>query len=160
MLMLWLTMALLLSAGSAFLMIRVPVQAHGVAVVLDSGAAPSVPAQATMAVFLPESNLSNLRVGQKVSWRFGDAKERVSRTLIAVEPEINSPAALQERFGFKGNAAAVINSPMAVAFARLEPAGGDGSSAKYAGSVYRVEVEVGHRRVISFLPVIGSFFRD
>ena len=84
----------------------------------------------------------------------------VSRSLIVIEPKVNSPTALRERFGLTGSAAVAINRPMAVAFARLEPVPRQGSAANYAGSVYRVEVEVGHRRVISFLPLVGSFFEE
>lgn len=160
MLFLWILMGLLLASGIAFLLIRVPVHVSGVAVVLDSISGPSVPNNASMAVFLPESTLPDLRAGQKVTWVFDDPKDRVSRSLIVIEPKVNSPTALRERFGLTGSAAVAINRPMAVAFARLEPVPRQGSAANYAGSVYRVEVEVGHRRVISFLPLVGSFFEE
>ena len=160
MLFLWIVMGLLMASGIAFLLIRVPVQVSGVAVVVDSISAQSVPHNATMVVFLPAKILPELRVGQTVTWRFDGAKDRVSRTLIAVEPHANSPSALRGRFPFTGTAAAAINQPMAVAFARLEPVLEGEPAATYAGSVYRVEVEVGRRRVVSFLPVIGSLFRE
>ncbi len=164
MLLLWVLLSLLLLSGLVLMMIRVPVYATGLAVVpardaLDQKKAGAA-GGATMVVFVPERNLPDLRIGQKVRWSFDQTSGRVATSILAIEPEVDSPADLQKRFGFSGTAAAYINGPMAVAFAHLEPAPGDRSIDKYAGSVYRVDVEIGRRRVISFLPVLGRLFPE
>jgi hypothetical protein len=63
-------------------------------------------------------------------------------------------------FAINAGAASGLAQPSAVAIARFEPAPASLPAAAYAGSVYHVEVEVGSRRVISFLPLIGRFFGE
>jgi hypothetical protein len=53
-----------------------------------------------------------------------------------------------------------LTQPSAVAIAQFEPSPTSLPAAVYLGSVYHAEVEVGSRRVISFLPLIGSFFGE
>jgi hypothetical protein len=75
-----------------------------------------------------------------------------------VEPEISAPATVQKRFDLGAGAAQAITQPSAVVMARLESLPTGLPAATYVGSVFRVDIAVGSRRVISLLPLIGHLF--
>ena|SRR5256885_8680770 len=156
---LWLFAGLLLCGGLLAWLIRVPVYVSGVGIVVE-GIPQAQEARPQLAVFLPDKELANLRVGQRLFWSFDRTGERLSRSLLAVEPEVSGPSLVQRRFNLTGAAASVITRPVVVAFVDLDPVPGNLPTSAYVGSVYRVDVEVGKMRVISQLPLIGRFFRE
>jgi hypothetical protein len=158
---LWVFAVLMLAGGLLAWLVQVPVYASGVGIVVDSTPqAQEEAARTQLAVFLPDKELSKLHVGQRLFWSFSRTGERVSRSLVAVEPEVNSPAVVQKRFNLTGAAASVITKPVAVAFVNLDTLPRSLPASAYVGSVYRVDVEVGKMRVISLFPFIGRFFGE
>lgn len=166
---LWGLIGLLLVGGLLLWLMRVPVYTSGVAVPISTGypssASPSVSHwnpnnEPLVAVFLPSNSISQLHVGQRVFWRFSKTDLRVSRFVLEVSLEVNSPYELQQKFGLRGKAASAISEPAVVAFAKLQPVPNALPAPAYLGTVYPAEVEVGTRRVISFLPLVGRFFSD
>lgn len=157
---LWVFAALLISTGLLAWLIRVPVFASGVGVVIDSTSELQEAGEAPqLAVFLPGDDPSKFRVGQRLFWRFDRTGERVSRSIGTLEPQVSSPSTVQRRFKLTGASASAITKPVSVAFVSLEPVPGNLPASAYLGSVYRVDVEIAEMRVISLLPFIGPFFR-
>ena len=158
---LWVFAALLISSGLLAWLIRVPVFASGVGVVIDSTSELQEAGEAPqLAVFLPGNDLSKFRVGQRLFWRFDKTGERVSRVIGILEPQASSPSMVQQRFKLTGASASAITKPVSVAFVSLDPVPGNLPASAYLGSVYRVDVEIGEMRVISLLPFLGRFFRE
>ena len=149
----WILVALLVASVVAAWFARVPVFASGTAALVspkegDRGNS------AVVVAFLPQETLSHLRAGQSMFIEAREMRERIRLTVDGVEPEINSPATARVRFAL-GAASGAVTRPSAVALGRLEGEAAGLPAALYAGGVYRVEVEVGSRRVISLLPGLG-----
>jgi hypothetical protein len=156
---LWLLLGLLIGAGVVTWFAQVPVYVPGLAVVVGHPSnVQSIHDDVMVVVFLPPQYRSQLQAGQKLFLSLDRAGKRLERMITAVEPEISSPDLVQRRFGLSAGAAEAITRPSAIAFARLEPMPASLPAATYAGSVYRAEVEVGSRRAISLLPLIGQLF--
>jgi hypothetical protein len=107
--------------------------------------------------FLPPEHHSHLDVGQQLFVHFPPTAERLRRSIIGVEPEIYSPMAAQRRFGLAPGAALAVAHPAAVGLAQLEPLPAGAPASAYLGSIGRVDVEVGSRRIISRLPFVDQF---
>jgi hypothetical protein len=151
---LW-VLAVLLAAGVGLAWVaRVPVFASGVAVLV--GAQGHEGETIEVVAFLPAESLSRLRAGQPMFVEAGGAGQRLRLRVAAVEPEVLSPDAARARFASTPTGALV--GPSAVAVARFEGARATLPASAYAGSVARVEVEVGSRQVITLLPLVGRAF--
>lgn len=158
---LWVLLGLLMASGLVAWFTQVPVYASGLAVVVDRSSVTQdiqIQDDALLVVFLPPEQ--HLQAGQNLFLQFDAAGERLSRAIVAVEPEISSPDAARRRFALESGAALAITQPAAVAIARFEPTSTDLPARAYMGSVYRVDVEVGSRRVISLLPLVGQWFYE
>lgn len=133
---------------------RVPVAVTGVGLVtrLDG------PGRQELAVLslLPPDSLGQLGLKQRVLVRGRDAKMQLVARIARIEPEVLSPEEIRRRFGLSGALAGAVDSPAAVAVARVEAAPAGRGTALYAGSRSRIDVEIGSRRVLSLLPGLGS----
>jgi hypothetical protein len=158
---LWIVLGLLGAGAAAAWFTRLPVFATGIAVVVDGpdGAGAPGPGVALVA-FVPAQNLSPLRVGHALLYQAPTGRERRRAPIVWVEPQVMSPAEARRRFALGEGAAAAITEPAVVAVARLEPVTGGPPLSAYVGSVYRVEIEVGSRRPISLLPIVGRLFEE
>jgi hypothetical protein len=154
----WILLGLLLAGGLGAWFTEIPLFASGQAVGVRSALNGSD--SVALVAFLPPETLSRLRVGQKVFVNLEGYGVRWSNSIVAVAPEISSPAEARARFGLDKTAALAITRPSAVAIASWssEPASRD--AAMYAGAVYGVDVELGSRRLISLLPLLGRAFGD
>jgi hypothetical protein len=158
---LWFLLGLFLASGFAAWLTEVPVYASGPAVLVDGRTGGlSHPDELVLVAFLPPQTLSHLRVGQALWLQRDSARERFRQPILAVNPEISSPARAQKQFGLPPGAAQAITQPAAVAVARWQPLHEGLPSSAYIGSVYRADLEVGSRRVISLLPLVGPFFGE
>jgi hypothetical protein len=154
---LWLIVVLLVAGAAAAWNTQVPMYAAGYAVITEQrGQSPAD--EIAIVVFLPPEYQARLRVGQLVFLRSEPAGERFSRPIASIEPQVMSPAAAQQSFALGAHAALVIKQPSAVAVARLGPAPADLPLKSYVGSIYRAEVEIEWRPVVSLLPLIGQLF--
>src|SRR5260221_7076350 len=115
---LWVLLGLLVMSGIVAWFAQVPVYTSGSAVVVDwKGSSPAIHDAVVLVVFLPAEDLSHLRIGQVLFLKLNPTGERVSRPLIAVEPEIVGPDAAQRQFALSALSARVITGPSAVAIA-------------------------------------------
>jgi hypothetical protein len=146
----WIVVGLLFSAALVAWAARVPVYSSGVALALNRSEAHQWSSHtATMVVLLPSTELSHLRVGQRVFLDPDKSAATADGEVIAVEPQLLGAAAIRDRFGLAGPAAAAMTEPMAVAVSKFEqlPDGFD-----YSPNVARLHgafIETGTRRVIS-----------
>jgi len=156
---LWLLLAAQLGGAGVASLVRVPVFATGPAVVLPGHThAFSESGAPVVAVFLPKAAAGQLRVGQKIVLDLGDGPDPRIVRVEAVEPEVRGPAQLSKRFLLSGAAAAAVTRPSVVALTRWAADEPRTVPAAHAGSVYRADVEIGARRAVSFLPVVGTLF--
>lgn len=119
---LWILLGLLAAGGFVTWFAQVPIYASGPAIVVDwQSQTQSIRDQVVVIAFLPPENLSRLRVGQTLFIRLDQAGERIGTPVIAAEPEISSPDAIQKRFALSVSAAQAITQPSAVAIAKLDP---------------------------------------
>jgi hypothetical protein len=144
---LWVLTGILFGAGVLTWFIRIPVYASGVGV--GDGY--------RIAVFLPDTERFRVHVGQRAFCTFDKTGGRVGRTLIAIDSQVSSPADVHTRFKLTDAVGAEITKPVVIAFVNLEPLPGNLPASAYAGSVYRVDVEVGMIRAISLLPFVNRF---
>src|SRR5215212_8499453 len=144
---LWVLTGILFGCGLLTWVVRIPVYASGVGVVDGH----------RIAVFLPDKERFRIHVGQRVFCTLDKTGGRVGRTLIAVDSQVTSPADVHAQFKLTDGVAAEITKPVVIAFVNLEPMPGNLHASAFAGSVYRVEVEVGTMRAVSLLPFMSHF---
>jgi hypothetical protein len=154
---LWVLTGLLAVGGGLASFAQVPVYASGSAIVVDArnNKLQGMPDDVVVALLPPEHH-SHFEVGQQLFLHFPPTAERLRRSIIAVELEIYSPVAAQRRFGLAPGAALAVAHPAAVALAQLEPLPAGAPASAYLGSIGRVDVEVGSRRIISLLPFVDQ----
>src|SRR5262249_15119788 len=144
--------------GAAWV-VRLPIYASGVAVVLDRSAAGSGQSDGVVvAALLPGENLASLRPGQPLYLQLGPDGQRLRRTVDAVDAEGVSPDARAGRGagaagGRRGGGGGGGGGGRAGAgAARLEPLPPPLAASSYVGSVLPVQIEVGTRRVVALIP--------
>jgi hypothetical protein len=150
---LWILLGLLMLAAVLAWTARVPVYASGLAVVTKTEG------QVNLVVLVPAESFEKLRVGQVVWVRWPAAREPVRTVLTHVEPEIQSPALVRKRFGLSSE---TVSGAVAVATASPEgvlDTTGDLPPETRLGSTVSVDVEIGSRRALSLLPVLGEVLR-
>lgn len=148
---LWSLIGLAIAGGILLWFLQIPIYAKGVAITLPASSEANVSHEPLVAVVIPARNGREVRVGQRVFWSFSKTGPRVSRTVVEIEPLVRSPASLQGLPGVHER----ITEPSIIALVDLGPVPDDLPASAYAGGVYNAEVEVGTKRVISLLPVVG-----
>ncbi len=127
--------------------------------VVEEGNVSSSEEGVAVMAFLPAEQLAALHAGQTMFLPLSTG-ERLSLSVVAVESKIISPAAAEKQFGLTEGAVMAVRQPSAVVRAHLAPDSMTWAASAYVGTVYRVEVEVGSRRIASLLPVVGHFFEE
>jgi hypothetical protein len=155
---LWFLLGLLVISSLVAWFTRVPVYASGSAVVVRWRSNQGTPEGIVVAAFFPPQHLSSLRTTQKLFLHFDAMSDRLSRSVIAAQPKVSSPDVAQKQFALHPGAAQGIRQPVAVVIVQLEPIPTGLPASAYLGSIGRADVEVGSRRAVSLLPLIGQFF--
>ena len=147
----WLTEVPVYASGSAVVVAAPPAAAGGD---FGDGQAES---DVMVVAFVPSDSLGRLRVGQTLWLSHRASGERISQPIVAVEPEVRSPNAARQRFGLGGGTADELSGPVAVAVAQFapQPRTPGLSTDAYLGGVYDASVEIGSRRVLTLLPLLG-----
>jgi len=155
---LWALLALLVAGGFMAWLTEVPVYASGPAVIVEGKATRgAVRGEAAVLILIPAEERERLRAGQRMFLRMGERERRIS-PIVAVAAEVLSPVEVQKRYGLAPAASQAVTRPTIVAIAPLQTEQGGLPAAAQVGSVYSAEVEVGARRVLSFLPGINRVF--
>jgi hypothetical protein len=143
-------LGLLILAGGLTWAAQVPIYAFGTAVVTESQG------RIDLAVLVPAESFEKLQVGQVVWVQWTTEGEPAKTHLTSVEPKIQSPADVRKRFGLSSEA---VNRAVVVAMADsddLLPAMSDSNPQAHLGSTVPVAVEIGSRRALSLLPLVGE----
>lgn len=158
---LWTFIVFAIAASLLLWLLRIPIYTKAIAVALPNEyTSSSLPRSSTlngtheslMAVLIPTRNAGDVRVGQRVFWSSSKTGHRITRTVIAVEPSVQSPDSLSVHLGLREQATASVTEPSVIAFVDFGPTPDELRASAYAGSVYHAEVETGTKRVISLLP--------
>jgi hypothetical protein len=153
----WLLFGLLATAGVTAWFARVPVYAGGPAVAAQRpGPGQQAPGDVVAIAFLPAESRAALHAGQMIFLDLNGAGARVRRTISAVEPEVLSPGAVRGRFALDPATASAITEPVVLVSVDPAPVPPGLPASAFAGSVYRAEVQVGSRRLLTLVPLIGS----
>jgi hypothetical protein len=158
---LWLIVGLLFIGGLCALFADIPIYAPALAVVVEADKDQTQNAKEVRVVLLlsPEY-LTKVEVNQRVFLRMNRGDALISSQISNIEPRVVSAGDARSRFALSGNAANRVNDATAVA---LIPAGvlpGARDAASYVGTSGEAQVEIGRRRLISFLPFVGRFFES
>jgi hypothetical protein len=152
---LWVLLGVLLAGGFGAWFVQVPVYASGPAVLITWDGQPGALQGAMVVVALiPAQQRSSLRLGQTLILSDDASGEQLRLPIVALEPDPILAEAAQERFGLKGEAIPAFRQAAIVTIARLEQV-----PAASAHS-YRADVEIGSRRILSLIPLIGRFLAD
>lgn len=167
---LWSLLGLLAASSIIAWFTKIPVYASGTAVVTRWHQAEGRGEELVVVAFLPSHYINKLKTDQKLFLKFDGMGvrgafpqgNRLSRTILSVEPQIRSPDAVQKQFELSPSVAQAITQPVAVVIARwLHPPLASQFPtqlpALYLGSLGRAEVEIGQERTISLVPIIGQF---
>ena len=156
---LWLILGLLFIGGLCVLLADIPMYAPAIAVVVEGdGTLEPDSREVKVVLLLSPEYLTQLKVNQSVFFRMGRVHSLVNRRISVVEPRISNAAAIRNRFALTGDSASKVNHSTVVAFIPLEPLPNGMEASSYLGTSYEAQVEIGHRRLGSFLPVVGRFF--
>ncbi len=152
---LWIVLATLALGLLTSWFVKIPIFATGTAVVVQDEAADS---EAYLLVaFLPAGSLPDLAADQTIFWQAPDG-ERAAQTVTAVSPTAISPAKIHEIY--PASVATTVSQPSVVLTATLETAVLGSRPASQPGALYPVDVQVGSRRVLSLLPLVGDVFLE
>jgi hypothetical protein len=152
-LVLWLLLGLVTALGVTAWFARVPVYATGPVVALARGG--PVPGQTTGVLFLPAQYRDTLHPGQTAFVQLAGGGEQAPRSIVAVGPDVLSPAEARGRFGLDSAAGDSISGPVVAALVSLEPFPSGLPATAYAGTVFGGKVRTGSRRLVALVPVIG-----
>ena len=156
---LWLIVGLLFIGGLCALFAEMPIYASALAVVVEGDANRAEASQEVRVVLLlsPE-HLAQLEVNQRVFFRMNRVDALVSRQISGLEPRVLSASAVRSRFALSGEVVSKVNESAVVAFIPLGPLPGGAEASSYVGTSYEAQVEIGRRRLVSLLPLVGRLF--
>ncbi len=146
---LWMLLGLLLAGGVSTLFLQIPDYVSGTAWIADrQGDAQSAEGAGirVVAVFTPQQG-RKLRPGQILHLSAAGSVVELTGPITTVESNLSSPESIRRRFNLSSANSSVINGPSAVVFARVTIPQG----AVPGGSVYRVRVLIGAKRIVSAL---------
>ncbi|WP_367323295.1 hypothetical protein [Streptomyces sp. HUAS ZL42] len=150
---LWLLLGVLIAVTALAWSIRVPtyVGAQGTILQGGAGAGPSGGTTAA-ALFLPEDQSVDVRVGQQVRGRIGSSGPSASGTVVRVEPGLTSPDTAREKYRFEPGAD-TVRQPWKVVIVRLEQSL---PPATYGGSLLTARLQTGAQRLLTLFPGLGD----
>jgi hypothetical protein len=153
---LWLLLGCCVGLGVLAWMVHVPVYCDGVAtVILGNKSAPDEP---IIVGFFPPEFQSEIKTGQNLLLRFSPTARPLMRT-INVESKIFSPAEVQRTFMPADTNSLSSRGPSVIVIARLGRPDETVPASAYEGVVTNARIEVGSRRLISLVPVVGRLFK-
>lgn len=148
---LWGMLGLLLLGGMLLAMARVPVYVQGTGLFVESLPPSQESSGLILVSLIPPQHQSALEAGQLIRAELGARRPLIAR-IASIEPVLRQPEALRERLGLREEFPLAATRPVTVAIAKLEHVPEEIPPSSLAGSSSPIEVRVGSRRVLSFLP--------
>jgi|GEM_PF-3199911 len=159
-LLLWAFVTLLVLLAGVLWAVRLPVYAMGPAIVV-SGASPD---QARIAVFLPVSDAAQVHPGVAVQLRFEALPDAGHALVASVDSHVLSPISIRTLYHLDPSMGLLVTRPAVVSWVNLDasmlaqapdwPAPIDA----WVGSTGEADVQIGTRRALSVLPLVGDLF--
>lgn len=144
---LWILFILLIVAAIAgAYLVQIPAYASGTAVFTKAEDEDPI-----VAAFVSPKYLEGMQKEQQVSVQLG-SEERLRLTMSSVEPEALSPKETRKKFALDDAQVAALEGSTAAAVAPLKS-----ETRKQDSKVYDAQVEVGSRRAVSLIPVVGDW---
>ncbi len=158
---LWVIVVLLFIGGLCALFADIPIYAPALAVVVETDAVPpQTTKEVRVVLLLSPEYINKVEANQRVFLRMNGVNDLLSGQISRIEPRIASAGDVRSRFALSGNAANRVNDATTVAFIPTGVLPGARDAASYVGASGEAQVEIGTRRLISFLPFVGRFFES
>jgi hypothetical protein len=134
-----------------------PVYIEGTAIITSEHHSIDQREKSTIVIVFPPEYLNSVQAGQELFLQSDPAGDRIQSSITHVESQISHPADLQQRFNLNKSAVLALPNPSAVAIASFSVVANSSPILSDSGALYRVDIEVGARRLGSLLPIIGQW---
>jgi hypothetical protein len=148
---LWILLALCLVGGFLAWAIRIPVFTPAVGAIMTS----SQTEQSFALLFATPDQLHALHAGEPVQLQIGTASS-TRLTITTVAPTVLSPEEVRQHYHLDGPLALLVSGPSVVLEVALNASL---PTSQAAGSLVRAQIQVGQASLLSFLPLVGQWFR-
>jgi hypothetical protein len=139
---------------------KVPVYLDAAAVIVNNDRIPDHSERATIIILFSPEYLNHIRAGHHAFVQSESSSARLQTSILRVESHLSDHAALQRRFNLSNGALLAAPDPAAVAMASFSAPAFPAPLASDSRAVYRVDIEVGRRRIAALVPIIGQWMDD
>jgi len=151
----WFLLCLVVAIGVVAWLEEVPIFVNGSGIVVAQERGDGAGGMARL--FLPAREARLVHVGEVSLLQVGMTGPSITSKIVHIEPGLLSPDTLHKRYGFNYAGMPVITEPSIAVDAKVGPSV---PSHLYAGSPVSAQIQIGTRRVLSFLPGFDSLIGD
>lgn len=157
---LWVILGLLSGLGVWLCFAEVPMFVSGRGMIVNQDKRNACQGQKPCFVaFFPPNACSYLIAGKSLMIKQKDQRRWLDQPIIIVESTVLSPAEIQKSYVAKEGGMPFPNQPSAVAVCRLDLSTHPTRSDLPIDGTFEVRMDIGTRRLASFLPLLDRFFR-
>ncbi len=158
---LWIVLALMIIAGVLAWTTPVPRFSSAPAVIVAASTVDptAAPGALRMVLLLPPEVAAQVSAGQTLFVQGPGSGERAEHRVVSVDTQASGPVDIVQRLALGDAHGGAVTGPTVLALTDWTPPAGL-APATLRGSLLRVDVAVGSRRLVSLLPVVGRFFRS
>ncbi len=156
---LWILIGLLIGTCILLWSVRVPtlVTVNGVVTQMPEKRGTLLTGDVVAVILLTPAQRSLLHSNLPVTIRLITSGVTMHQSLTFVESRMLGPDAIRDRYHLQGNQTQLLSGPQIIALVRL---GASQEAPELVGSVCQADVQVGSRRVLSLIPLLGNFFPE
>lgn len=153
---LWTIVVLLIFSGVAVWLTSMPVYASGLAIVVDTENKPvNIEEGTALLVLLPPEAQPALDEGKTILIQVNASSKPLKSEIVAFEKDASKVVnRILEEFDLDNHPAVAKAQPAAVAIVQLEDMEGNALANDYIGTIFRADIQVGSRRIVSLLPLM------
>jgi len=156
---LWVILGLLSGLGVWLCFAEVPLFVSGQGMIVDQDKMNACQGEMLCIIaFFPPDIQSRLFAGKKLMIKQKNQREWLDQPIVILESEVLSPAEIRKRYHEQADGMPLPDQPSAVAICRLDPDMHTMHSDLAIEGAFEVRIDVGTRRLGSFLPVLDRFF--
>ncbi len=148
----WALVAVLVTAAAIAWWVRVPTYVAAPGVIVATGAqSPSGNETTSAVLFVPPDRAAQFHAGQRVRGQIGSSGRFMQGAVAIGARPLLGPGAVRSRYRLSGTD--VVGEPVRAVTVRLST---DLPASVYAGTRFTARIDVGSRRLLGFLPGLGS----
>lgn len=147
---LWIFLFILAGSLAFAWSVQVPIQLQSQGIVLQQGS------EVVAVLFLSPVQRAVLHTGQSATVSVEADQFTLPGSVARVGTTLISPAEARQRFGLSGGLTQIVTGPSIVVTLAI---GSAASNQIFAGSLCKVQIQVGSQSVLSSLPGLQQFFR-